>query len=642
MCGIFSIVALNKSVSFSKDKLRQSIDKALSVIEHRGPDGQGVWVSQEGKASLGHVRLSIIDLASGQQPLVSEGGKVHAVVNGEFYDYESIRKSFIKTGYRFKTESDSEVLLPLYKKYGTSALNYLRGEFAFCLWDEQSEVFFAARDRFGIKPLYYSVNSGYLYVASEIKSLFAAGIEAKWNKNSYATRAFYLGDETLYEGIYQVPPGHFMLVSNGHIRFQKYWDMNFEAENDQKNTISEQEYVESVREKFEESVKHRLRSDVDVGVYLSGGIDSSSVLSVAAKHSSKPLNTFTLCFNENDDFNEQAYAKLTSEHVGVKFNPVQVTEADIADNFSAAIWHNETPFFNGHGIAKYLLSRAVNQHGIKVVLTGEGADEVFGGYPHYQRDMALFSKSSQNNPEFARLKEKILQHEGSLNLPDDVNYPVLGATLGYQPSWMQYQAQWMEALSSLLSKDYAKQVSAYHPYQYFMLTQGMAEQLKGRHPVHQSMYLWAKSYLPNFVLKTLGDRMEMANSLEGRLAFLDHHLVELANKIPASMKVTPNTTKHILREALKPYLPEKIYQRKKHYFRAPQALLTPDGKLYAFIRDVLNSKDFEALPFFDHKKVREFLDKLPALSVMQQSNYDGVLMEMASLSLLQKTFGLAA
>lgn len=640
MCGIFSVTRIGGGPISSEGELRNISINALSVIDHRGPDDKKVYIGKESCVSLGHVRLSIIDLVTGQQPLSSMDQKTHAVVNGEFYDYDIVRGRFLKEGYRFKTHSDSEILLPLYQKYGTNVFNHLRGEFAFCLWDESAGVFFAARDRFGVKPLYYTVKSGCLYVASEIKCLFAAGIEAAWGAESYATRAFYLGNKTLYKDIYQIPPGSFLLVKDGNIQIEKYWDMDFPTEENTDYNVSEEEHVLAVRESFEDSVKLRMRSDVDVGVYLSGGIDSSAVLSVASKYSQKPLDTFTLCFSDNDDFNERKYAEIAADHVSANFNPINVTEEDIADNFSSAIWHNEMPFFNGHGVAKYLLSKHVRERGIKVVLTGEGADEVFGGYPHYQRDMALFANDDPQYSEFDDLREKIINHEGSMNFPDDAAYSTVQSVLGYQPSWMQYQAKWTEVWSGFLNPEYMSKVNNNHPYLSFILNQPVPEKLSNRHPVHQSMYLWVKSYLPNLVLTTLGDRMEMANSIEGRLAFLDHHLIDIVNKIPANMKVKKSATKYILREALKPYLPEAICRRKKHYFRSPQALLTPKGKLYTLIFDVLNSNDFKKTPFFDHNKVTLFLDNLPKMSVFEQANYDGVLMELTSLALLQKEFGL--
>lgn len=643
MCGIFGMVKHSGHQQYSDQVVSEKIDSALDVLEHRGPDGAGKWMSGSKNAALGHVRLSIIDLGSGQQPLLNKRDGLAAVVNGEFYDYERIRESFLQSGYPFQTHSDSEIVLALYRKYGTKAMSHLRGEFAFALWDEKENRLFAARDRFGIKPLYYAVHDGYVYFASEIKSLFSAGVPAKWSKDAYVSRSFYFGDETLYEGIYQVPPGHFMIVKKGYVRTYQYWDVEYPDREENKTvSMSEKECVDTLREKFEEAIKLRLRSDVEVGVYLSGGIDSSSVLAVADKFSDKPLNTFTLCFDEKDEYNERSYAKIMANHVSANFNPIRVTQKSIADHFEKSVWHNELPFFNGHGIAKYLLSQEVNKAGIKVVLTGEGADEIFSGYPHYQRDMVLYNSDGQNPDSVAALRKKILSHEGSVNQPNDQYYPLLKAELGFNPSWMQYQSQWMGTLEKLLVDDCQQSFVGNHPYQELMKRVDVKEKLASYDPVHASMYLWAKTFLPNFLLKTLGDRMEMANSLEGRLAFLDHHLAEFAAKIPVSMKLDSSSTKQILRKAMAPYLPKEIAQRKKHYFRAPQALLSPDSKLYQFIADKLHSRSAINLPFFDQDKVIQLFNQHDQFSHFEQFNLDGVFTEIASLVVLQDKFSIAS
>ncbi len=641
MCGIFGIVKMNRYKNPDKLILWEKIESALATMKHRGPDGQGTWISKENLAALGHVRLSIIDLNTGKQPLTSNDNNQHLVVNGEFYGYLSIKENFSQESYPFKTQSDSEILFPLYQKYGTNALKYLRGEFAFILWDENAQTLFAARDRFGIKPLYYAIHDGYLYLASEIKALFISGIPAKWNIQAYISRSFYFGNDTLYEGIYQVPPGHFMLVMNGNIRFHKYWDLNYPENGlNHSELLNEQSAVEYVNDLFEESIKLRLQADVEVGVYLSGGIDSSAVFHAASRLSGKNLNVFTLAFEDHEDYNEYKYAEAVVKHVGGRFNPIKVVQLDIVDNFAQALWHNETPFFNGHGIAKYLLSKAVHNSNIKVVLTGEGADEIFSGYPHYQRDLLLYG-SHASDENLLKIRETILKHESALNLNDIENFPLFKNLLGYIPSWMQYQNQWMKNLHQMFNDEIGNMFLANHPYHSFLLQQDIENYILNRHPVHISMYLWIKSFLPNFVLKTLSDKMEMAHSVEGRVAFLDHYLVEMTTKIPVSLKVNATTTKYILRKVLEPHLPEKIAYRKKHYFRAPQALSDTNGKLFEFIKDHIHSKNFENLCFFDAKKVRKFLDNLPTMTEFERMNYDGVLMELTSMAILQDKFSIS-
>lgn len=642
MSGIFAMVALGNKPEKPMESQGNISINALESLKHRGDDQQDIWLSEQGNIALGQTYLNTCS-----PPNIP---KDRIIMNGEFYHDQEIKNKLTNGPASINLNTlnltSSEMLLAFYQAYGTEALRYLRGEFAFCLWDEKAQVLFAARDRFGIKPLYYTVKSGYLYLASEIKALLATKmVTARWNDQAYTTRAFYLGDETLFENIYQIPSGCYLLLNNGRIKIEKYWDMNYPKENyiNSSNTLSEQEYILKIRNSFEEAVKIRMRSQENLGFYLSGGIDSSAVLAIAKKYCAKPLETFTLSFSSknNTDTSEKYLAKLSADYMGVSFNSVSVCEQDIVDYFETAIWHSETPFFNGHGVAKYLLSKAAHQAGVSSVLTGQGADEIFAGYPHYQRDMALYgnvSKTDGDYQDYLKLEKEFIAHEKNNDAIDDRLFPIVKNTLGFIPSWMESQAQWAETLSNFLNPHYLNNLKNYHPYQYFMLNQAASEQIFERHPVHQSMYLWAKSYLPNFVLKTLGDRMEMANAVSARVAFLDHKLVELANQIPVNIKLKPSTTKYILREALKPYLPEEIYQRKKYYFRAPQALLTPNGKLYNYIRDTLNSQEFRKIPFFDHAKIIHFLDNVPKLSVLEHSHYDGILMELLSLTLIQKLF----
>ncbi|WDE06072.1 asparagine synthase (glutamine-hydrolyzing) [Thalassomonas viridans] len=637
MCGFIGVYRTDNTSVIHQAALADSLDE----INHRGPDEKNIWMDDKGRAALGHTRLSIIGLDNGLQPISAEGGQLQIVVNGEFYDFEKIRAELQQKGYVFSTSSDSEIALHLYREYGIPGLERLRGEFSLVLYNGHQNTMILMRDRLGIKPLYYAQHEGALYVGSEIKALLAAGVPAIWDEDAYTSRGFYLRDRSLFKGVNSVPPGHQLFITPGGIKQNCYWDIEYSsAEELDQNNYSEADLVGQVHDAIKESVSLRLRSDVPMAVYLSGGIDSSAMLGMASHLSGTKMDAFNLSFTDMNDYDENRFARLAAEQNGARFHTIPVTQDDLADNFTRALWHNETPFFNAHGVAKYMLSGSVRDAGFKVVLTGEGADEVFAGYPHFRRDMILFNNQNQDAQLITSLTEKLQQSEAGYSRPDmpeDINWML--KQLGHGVSWLDNQAGWFKALEKMYNSDTRQQFANTAPYQQFY-NQLDHRRLTGLDPVHRSMYLWAKSYLPNFVLTTLGDRMEMANSIEGRVPLLDHRVVELAARMPVSVKVKGSTEKYIFREAMKPYLPEDLYKRKKHYFRAPPATLMQKGKLYQLVQDTLRSKQLEMLPFFDAAKVRSLLDSLPQMTRNEQALIDPMLMELTSLCLLQQQFSI--
>ncbi|MBN8228459.1 asparagine synthase (glutamine-hydrolyzing) [Corallococcus macrosporus] len=636
MCGFIGVYQRSPS-GFDE----RSLLTALTTLHHRGPDERSLWHDPAGRAVLGHVRLSIIGLDNGRQPIVADEGDIALVVNGELYDHERIRRELQALGCQFKTDSDSEIALHLYRRSGLAGLKQLRGEFAILLFDRQRRLMLAVRDRMGIKPMFYAQHRGAWYFASEVKALLAAGVPAEWDEHAYASRAFYLRDHTLFKGVKSVQPGCWVMADSGGLHHGRYWDMEF-ARQDAPDPADEQGMVEAIRAAVEQSVRLRLRADVPMGVYLSGGIDSSAMLGVATQLSGQPLDAFNLSFTDMDDYDENKFARLAAEHNGARFHTVAVSQDDLADHFEQALWHNETPFFNAHGVAKYILSETVRDAGMKVVLTGEGADEVFAGYPHFRRDMLLYNPERQDPALVTKLRQRIQESENGYvqpDMPQDIHWMV--QQLSHGVSWLDNQAGWFKALEALYRPDFREQFAGSDPYRQFY-DRLDHRNLEGRDPVHKSMYLWAKSYLPNFVLTTLGDRMEMAHSIEGRVPLLDHHVVELACQMPVWMKVRGSTEKYVFREAMRPYLPDALYKRKKHYFRAPPATLQQKGRLYQLVRDVLNGSELDALPFFDPARVRGLLEKLPTLSAHEQGLLDPMLMELTSLCLLQNRYSLRA
>ncbi len=619
MCGIVAI--------FSKQTLvaAESLEKATQSLRHRGPDGQRYWIAPDGKVGLGHARLSIIDLTTGTQPIANENETLRIVVNGEFYDYESVQKELEQRGHRLRTRSDSEIALHLYEDFGAHCLQRLRGEFAMVLWDGVNRTIFAARDRFGIKPLFYAFHRDTLYFASEVKALFAAGIPARWNDESVYNSVEFGGPQTntLYQGIFQIPPGHYMIATGENVQLNKYWDFNYPKITDSPTPKSDAEYIEEFRHAFDEAVRIRLRADVPVGCYLSGGIDSCSVLGFAAKHHPEPIRAFTLAFDRGE-YDESGVAKEMATKAGAEFFPIPVRQDELADNFSDAIMQAEALCVNTHVVAKYLLSRAVRNAGYKVVLTGEGSDEILGGYMHFRRDVAVNNSAPHES-------------NGRVRCLDGVR-----RLLGFVPGWIETSAAQSGKVYAVLADDFLEKFKGHDGFRAFFNGIDVAGQLTGREPLHQSLYLWSKTRLPNYLLTLLGDRMEMAHSIEGRLPFLDHRLVEVVRSQPITQKIRGMSNKYVLRESVRDIVSDTVYRRPKQPFLSPPATLNPEGKLNVLMQDVLRGSVFASIPFFDQRKVIALLDGLPAMSESSRVSVDQTLMFLLSAGVLQDRLRLSA
>ncbi len=639
MCGVIGFFAADENGRVSADDLRA----ATHALEHRGPDGQKTWVASHGRIGLGHSRLSIIDLAGGDQPLTNETGDIHLVANGELYDYERIRQELMARGHVLRTKSDSEIILHLYEDYGPDCLRFLRGEFAFILWDERNQLLFAARDRFGIKPLYYTRRNGILMFASEIKALLSAGVPAEWDKESIFQMYFspLPANRSLFKDIFQLPPAHYMIATPNQTREIPYWDFDYptRAELQSRKFVLEDE-IKNVRSALDESIRLRLRADVPVGVYLSGGLDSSAILGMAARHAPKALTAFTLTFDQAD-YDEAAYAKETAKFVGAEWVPIEISEKDLADNYLAALKHSEVIPANTHGVAKFMLSRAVRKAGYKVVLTGEGSDEIFAGYPHFRKDLWL---SSGDGPEAAKARLRELRENNKVSLgfllaaEDHPQIPFTERTLGFTPSFLEAHWSGGMRMRNLFSDDFLRRFEHTDSMATYLSGIDIDRQMRGRDPVNQSLYLWSKTSLPNYLLNLLGDRMEMAHCVEGRVPFLDHHFVNLITRLPVDFKINGITEKYILKEATKPYITETLYKRQKHPFLAPPASTRENTPLSHLMQDTLRSRRMLDFPFFNHRKVIDLLDDLPGMKQEERASIDPMLMQIMGTSLLQQCF----
>jgi asparagine synthase (glutamine-hydrolysing) len=626
----------------------ETLMRATRRLLHRGPDAQRTWIAPHRRVGLGHARLSIIDLAGGDQPIASEDERLHIVVNGEFYDYERIQRGLEQRGHRLRTRSDSEIALHLYEDLGSRSLHHLRGEFALVLWDEANQTLFAARDRFGIKPLYYAVHDGNLLLASEVKALFAAGVPARWDPVAFHQANSVMvptQDRSLFAGVNQVPPGHYLLATRGHVQLVRYWDFDY-PRRDAGTVPSDDECAEAFRASLDEAVRIRLRADVPVGCYLSGGIDSCAVLGFAARHHPDPIRTFTLTF-DRAEYDEGAIAREMSAVANAEFVPIPIRQSDLADHFAAAIWHSEALCINAHGVAKFLLSRAVRDAGYKVVLTGEGSDEILGGYPPFRRDMLLHDNRDQDPSTVSRLLAELQRANPvsrGLLLPDGQGLPTdhLRRVLDFAPSWLEAFGTTGFKLHALFAAPFVAEIGTRDPYRALLDGLDVNGQLVDRPPVHQALYLWAKTQLPNYVLTMLGDRMEMAHSIEGRVPFLDHHVVELVRSLPVAQKIRGATEKYVLREAARPVLTATVYARHKHPFTSPPAALTPNERLHELLQDTLRGPVLASMPFYDQAKVVALLDRLPAMDDGERTALDPALMMLLSACVLHDRFRLGA
>jgi len=642
MCGIVAIYHPHGCVS------PEALIRATTRLHHRGPDGQRQWIAPHGRIGLGHARLSIIDLVTGDQPIASEDGRRHIVVNGEFYDFERIQGELVRAGHRLRTRSDSEIALHLYEDLGPQSLHRLRGEYAFVLWDEAQQRLFAARDRFGIKPLFYAWHQGALYLASEVKALFAAGVPARWSRDGLFNSMTAGGQpaDTLYEGVCALPPGHYLIAGPGGMQIQRYWDFDYPLASAPATARSDQEWAEMFGAALDNAVRLRLRADVPVGCYLSGGLDSCSVLGLAARHSAEPIRAFTLAFDDAA-YDEAPIARDMAALAGAEFCSIPIRQADLSEDFGDAIWHAETLCLNAHGVAKFALSRAVRDAGYKVVLTGEGSDEILAGYPHFRRDMLLYDNGGQDAAVVRSLLDQLERGNAvsrGLLLPDGDSASVEGLrrVLGFVPTWMETAAGRMHKMEPLWAADFRAEFADREPYHALLSSLDVRGQLEGRAPVNQALYLWAKTLLPGYILTMLGDRMEMAHSVEGRVPFLDHEVVELLCTMPVDQKIRGMTEKFVLREAARPVLTDTVYRRQKHPFLSPPATLNPDDRLHEMAQDALRGSALRGIPYFDQAKVVELLDKLPSLQAGEQVAMDQVLMLLLSAAELGERFQLQA
>ncbi len=632
MCGIVGFVG-------REPRPVASLVAALDALRHRGPDENGFWQSVDQRVGLGSTRLAIIGPDNGRQPIQNEDGEISAVVNGELYDFERIREHLRERGHKFRTDSDAEIAIHLYEEHGEGFVEHLRGEFAIILWDNKAQKLVAVRDRFGIKPLCYAVTPSGIYLGSEAKALFALGVTPAWDEESIyhvANTQYVLPDRTLFAGVNQLRPGHILTFDHSGVSTRTYWDLDYGiADDDEAPAEVGPEMIERFASAFQEAVKLRLRSDVPVCFHLSGGLDSSAVLGTAARMTSAPLTAFSVCFEESS-YDEQALAQEMAELVGASFHPIQVSDKDLMDCLPDAVYHSEGLAVNGHLPAKYLLNREIRKAGFKVALTGEGSDELLCGYAHFRTDLfrhtnreALVSALFESNTASQGI---MLSHGQSLPLT------AVSDKLQFVPAFLEAKGSLGHKMCSILSPQFVSRFEKEDCYKRLLESFDLEGQVFRRPRVHQSLYLWTKTALANYILRTLGDGCEMAHSVEGRLPFLDHRLFELVRTLPLSAKIHDTTEKYILREAMKGVITENIRTREKHPFVAPPICRFSRKYAQDLVRDSINSQSFSSVPFFDRAKVTKFMDEMDTIDEADRAARDPIVMMVLSIAALHERF----
>ncbi|SBO42821.1 asparagine synthase (glutamine-hydrolyzing) [Cyanobium sp. NIES-981] len=579
MCGIGGI--FHRQAQRPIDE--QLLVNMAAIQVHRGPDGFGVRSLPGQGVGFCHARLSIIDLDAnrGRQPFVSEDGQLLMAHNGEFYDFQEIRASLTAQGARFSSKSDSEILLRLYQRQGLEAsLPLLRGEFAFALFDQSLDTLVLVRDRFGVKPQYWTLTDEGLVFGSELKVLFAhPGVQRRFSSEGlfHQLMQTMVPGTTAFEGVHQLKPGHVLTVQRRNGEFviddQPYWDVDFPRSGERDPGRSEAEHIAAVRQALLEAVEVRMVADVPVGCYLSGGIDSCSILGLAAAVSQNPVKAFTIGFDDSR-YDETPIATAMAEATGADQLVMRLSGNELYGHLEETIWHTERTIYNTLAVAKFLMSREVNRSHYKVVMTGEGSDELFGGYPAFRRDMFLHGLAEL--PEADRQEwEQLLQEanqlvQGAMLAEEQVHDPALEAVVGFTPSCLQPWLACAPLVPALLAPEHRRACAGYEPGAAIAATLDPS-QLEGRHALDRAQYVWIKTMLEGQILTWGGDRVDMAHAMEARPAFLDHHLAAVAVQVPPELRIKGKTEKYVLREAMRGLLPEQLYRREKFAFMAPPA-----------------------------------------------------------------------
>jgi len=591
----------------------QQLTAMLTAIRHRGPDESGIYLGS--KIGLGNVRLSIIDLSAGQQPISIRDKRYWIVYNGELFNYIEIRKELEQLGIQFVTQTDTEVVLQAYAEWGPACLQKFLGQFAIAIWDKQKEELFLARDRVGIRPLFYTRSGRQFIFCSEIKGIFQIPTVRRALNHKGLSQIFTfwttITPATPFEDIFEVQPGHYMLVNEEKITNTKYWSLHYpEPANYSKKKIGEA--TEELRDLFRDAVKIRLRADVEVAAYLSGGIDSSVTTAFIHEVEPKVLNTFSIGFKDKA-FDETAFQLEAARYFNTNHTAFTCTSGEIGENFYHTIRHTEFPILRTAPTPMYMLSKKVREQNIKVVITGEGADEMLAGYNIFKEDKIrrFWARNPQSDIRPLLLK-KLYPY---LPMMKDAKASVLKMFFGYklgetENPYYSHLLRWHN--TSRIQNYFADPVTAglegYDPID--ELGMNLAENFSQWGDLAKSQYLESTICMSGYLLSSQGDRMAMANSVEGRYPFLDHRIIEYAAQLPESYKLNSLNEKFILKKMMKGKIPESILKRHKQAYRAPIHTSFIGAEAPGYVSEMLNEHTIRSLGYFDPAKVNKLVDKI--------------------------------
>lgn len=614
MCGILALV--EPATPARGDRLQLG----LNALRHRGPDGEGQWATPS--CALGHRRLATVDLAGGAQPIANEDGGVACAVSGEFYGDKALRQELEAKGHRFRTGSDSELLVHLYEEHEDDCVKHLGGEYAFVLWDERRQRLLAARDPFGVRPLLFARTPGGWAFASEAKALFAVGKAPEWDRDSLSlglSLQYAAPGTTLFRGISELPPGGICTVENGEISMTPSY-----ARLEDVTTNDDGSYA--VTDALRAAVRDRLRGDVPVCALLSGGLDSTAVAALAREALGDRLPAYTVRFRDGGPYDESGLAATTARALDLEHHVLDLTTDDLLNVLPEAVAHGENLCVNHHVAAKFLLSRRIQGDGLRVALSGEGADEVFFGYAHLAADHGATGTEVGNGAS------------AGLMLPDGkgLDLTPLRRVLGTVPTWLAAKASLGARVRTLLADDMRREVESRDP------VAALASHYEGAppsrsSPVARSAETWCRSALAGYILKTLGDGMELRHGVEGRLPFLDARVVGAARRTSADRRLRDGVPKALLRDALKDVVPEDVRTRQKHPFLAP----APAGSGYAaFLESQLDLGSFDRGGPFSRGAVRETLRSLQGADAAARTAWEPALMACMSAAWIAEAYGL--
>ncbi|MBD0335773.1 MAG: asparagine synthase (glutamine-hydrolyzing) [Cyanobacteria bacterium Co-bin13] len=650
MCGIGGV--FHRDLSRPVDP--ETLVAMAAIQDHRGPDGCGWKAMNDRGVGFAHARLAIIDLnpERGRQPFMSANQQVMIAHNGEFYDYKRIRADLTSRGYRFATKSDTELLLHLCERFGLEgAMSHLRGEFGFAVYERAEDRLTLVRDRFGIKPLYWTLTPEGLVFGSEIKVLFAhPAVQRRIASEGLYHQLMQLmvPGTSAFAGVHAVQPGQMVIVERRdgdlQIRTKTYWDLNFPHLEERPPRQDDEFYIEELRRHFIDAIQLKLEADVPVACYLSGGIDSCTILGIAAACQQAPVKAFTVGF-DNEDYDETAISQEMAAAVGADQDIVTIRGGELYDHFARTVWHTERSIYNTFTIAKLLLSEHVKNAGYRVVLTGEGSDELFAGYPQLRLDMIRHGMQDASAEERADLETWLQESnrlfQGNLLAETPLDDPALSQLVGFTPSCLQSWLTTGNQVPGLLHPDHRAAVQDYSPGSAIASALDPS-QIEGRHALDKVQYIWIKTQFESQVLGWAGDRVDMANSMEARPPFLDHHLVEFAVTLPPLMRFRGRRDKYVLREAMRGILPEALYNRQKFAFMAPPS--HTDTQKQAAMRSLadayLSKSAVEAAGLLDYAAVQQVLARqsAPQTSGSERTQLDAVINHLLSVQMLHQQF----